>query len=365
MKIGSADDLENLYMAKFREFAANYGIFVEYTIDRAARDIGLHFTQLSAAGGRVVTPALVWFQMKGVSAAKLSRDQFEAADAVTLSLETKHLRFWHVALEPTYVVVYIESADQFLVVNIKEWVGQKLGEEVLTTSQESYSVRIGKKNELDDHAFRIILHKNLCSVVRDRLRASDDGEAQRFLAAAAIVKWMDQCRQSGVKTRIAVKAWISKTRMEFVFLSQDPGEDWKPVRLHWQVHTPPFTRVFPFLSFSGGRLARFQETVTLDYFAGEPFSETHRTIDWLDPAVAEEMDDEELENEGWLDLGGDLYTYGDIAAGEWTEHELAISLNDLGESWLAILKVMEEAEILAVENVEGWVSVAPWNTRDL
>jgi hypothetical protein len=85
----------------------------------------------------------------------------------------------------------------------------------------------------------------------------------------------------------------------------------------------------------------------------------------LDPATEEALEDEELEGEGWLDLGGGLYSYGDVAGYEWAEHQFDIALNDLGEAWLESLKVMEAAEILVVGDAEGWVSVAPWHARDL
>lgn len=366
MKIGAADDLEQRYMAKFRQFAAGFGTFVEYAADRAGRDIGLHFTQLASSGGRIVTPALVWFQMKGISAAKLPKEAFDAAEAVTLSLQINHLRFWYVAPEPTYLVVYVESADQFLVFNIKAWISEKLGEKVLTTTQQSFSVSINKKNILDDHAFRIILRKNLVSVARERLGTADDAEARQFLAASEVVKWIDDCRQQGVSTRIAVKVWITKTRTEVVFLKQAAGaDDWTPARVHWQYMMPPLMETFPFLTFSGGRQARFGEGVIIEEYEGEVYTEARQTIEWLDPNDADEMDDEDLENEGWLALGEDIYAYGEIAGGEWVEHEFDISLNDLGETWLATLKVMEAAEILVVGEVEGWVSVAPWHARDL
>lgn len=44
MKIGEKDDFEGQYMAKFRAMAAPHGVFMEYQVDRAGRDIGLHFT---------------------------------------------------------------------------------------------------------------------------------------------------------------------------------------------------------------------------------------------------------------------------------------------------------------------------------
>jgi hypothetical protein len=366
VKIGPADDLEHRYIAKFRLFAADYGTFVEYAADRGARDIGLHFTQFTADGGRVVTPALVWFQMKGVSASKLSKEAFDKAEAVTLQLQVNHLRFWYVAPEPTYLVVYIESADQFLVFNIKEWVRAELGEKVLSVTQKAFSVSIDKKNVLDDHAFRIMLRKNLVSVARDRLGAADDAEALRFLGASEVVKWMDACRQQGLSTRVAVKGWLTKMRSEVMFLSKGPEEsDWTPVRDHWQFRMPPLAETFPFLSFSGGRLARFEEQVVHDEYDGEVYTETRRSMTWLDPEIAEEMEGEEIDHEGWLDLGGDIYSYGDVAGGEWVEHEFDISLNELGETWLVALKVMEAAEILVVGEVEGWISVAPWHARDL
>ena len=366
VKIGAADDLEHVYMAKFRAFAAAYGTFVEYAADRAARDIGLHFTQLTAGGGRVVTPALVWFQMKGISAARLSLETFEAAETVSLPLQTDHLRFWYVAPESTYLVIYIESADQFLVFNVKDWVSEQQGDAILTSTQKTHTVKVDKKNLLDDHAFRIMLRKNLVSVVRDRLRSSDDRDAQRFLAASEVVKWMNVCREAGLQTRVSVRSWITKTRTEVAFLSRKDGDDdWQLVRQHWQFMMPTLTETFPFLSFSGGRQARFITREHAEEYDGEIYVEVLQSIEWLDDDVADEMDDEEIEGEGWLDLGEGVANYGDVAGGEYVEHELDIALNVLGETWLANLKIMEAAEILVVGDAEGWVSVAPWHARDL
>ncbi|MBO9501202.1 hypothetical protein [Brevundimonas sp. A19_0] len=128
---------------------------------------------------------------------------------------------------------------------------------------------------------------------------------------------------------------------------------------------PPLAETFPFLSFSGGRQARFGERITIEEYDGEIYTEPHRVIEWLDRNDADEMDDEELEGEGWLALGEDIYAYGEFAGGEWVEHEFDISLNELGENWLSTSKVMEAAEILVVGEAEGWVSVAPWHARDL
>jgi hypothetical protein len=122
MQIGVTDDFERQYMAKFRAIASTYGIFVEYSIDRAARDIGLHFTQESADNKKIVVPSLAWFQMKGIMTDTLPLSEYKATNIVSVPLSTNHLRFWYVSPESTFLVIYIGSADEFLVINIKDWV---------------------------------------------------------------------------------------------------------------------------------------------------------------------------------------------------------------------------------------------------
>lgn len=362
MKVGQSDDLEQRYMAKFREIAAHYGTFVEYSTDRAARDIGLHFTQPLEPSGKIVTPALVWFQMKGISSKALSLEAYESKSSVTLSLQTNHLRFWYVALEPTYLAVYVESAEKFLVMNIKEWVRSRIGEDILTSTKQTYSVSIDRKNILDDHAFQLMLRNNLVSIVRTRLGTLDDEEASRFLKGSEVVKWIDASQRAGIKTRVSVKSWLSKMRTEVAFLSSAQEEaDWLIVREHWEYCMPPLTETFPFLAITGGRVARFSQGTVSE---GDSYSH-RRIVDWVNPDTADSMDGEELDPDGWLDLGGDLYSYGDVAGGEWVSHELDIALNDLGASWLKTLTIMEKAEIIAVGKADGWVSVAPWHARDL
>jgi hypothetical protein len=105
MKIGATDDFEAQYMARFRQLAAPHGIFVEYSADRAGRDIGLHFTQPTQAGGKIVIPSLIFFQMKGIMPKTLALKQYEAADEASVVLEVSHLRFWCMNLQPTYLAV--------------------------------------------------------------------------------------------------------------------------------------------------------------------------------------------------------------------------------------------------------------------
>src|SRR5947209_2265277 len=160
MKIGETDDFESQYMAKFRAIAAPHGVFVEYQVDRAGRDIGLHFTQRKQSGGKIVLPSLAWFQMKGIMPSTLILKEYNEAEDVSVVLEVAHLRFWYMNVQPTYLVVYVGSADQFLAIDIKEWVRQKYGDKILTLNQKTAKVKVSKKNQLDDHLFHLIMERN-------------------------------------------------------------------------------------------------------------------------------------------------------------------------------------------------------------
>src|SRR5947209_3650514 len=118
LNVGATDKFEKIYKAKFASMAANYGLRVDYEMDRAAIDLGLHLTEPKGAG-ETVTDTRVWFQFKGKMQASLSREQFESAEHVALSLEMAHLRQWYRSPEPVYLTVYIESVDTFLAVDVK------------------------------------------------------------------------------------------------------------------------------------------------------------------------------------------------------------------------------------------------------
>ena len=63
MKIAKIDDFETGYVNKFRALASPFGLFLEHEKDRAALDLGMHFTQAKADGSKIVTPAIAWFQL--------------------------------------------------------------------------------------------------------------------------------------------------------------------------------------------------------------------------------------------------------------------------------------------------------------
>src|SRR2546429_308603 len=83
-------------MAKLRALLARHGVPLEYAVDRAAIDTGLH---LFAEGptGLDTSQVRVWFQAKGKHASTFSADKFHAGGTIAEQVQVNHLRFWYAA----------------------------------------------------------------------------------------------------------------------------------------------------------------------------------------------------------------------------------------------------------------------------
>ncbi len=369
MKIGATDEFESLYMAKFRQLAAPYGVLVEYALDRAGRDIGLHLTQpVASSRGKIVTPALIWFQMKGIMKQTLSIEDYESIEEVSVVLEVSHLRFWYMNVQPTYLAVYIESVNCFLAIDIKDWTRRNYGEAILTHSQKTITAKVHKRNVLDGHFFRLALNRNLVPALRNLLAQDDDKEIARFLRDSILVKWLASCARLGAEARMTVIRWITKMRTEVCFESRVDEEDWKQIREHWQFAMGEIADNFPFLTLKPKRKAVQQERIELIDTGDD---EERECVSTVISFVEEEEDDEdgwaydEMDHECLLAIGNDEYSYGGMAGGEYVVHEIGINLNEIGERWAATLQVLEEAEIISVDMSPHWIDVAPWHARDV
>ena len=76
-------------------------------------------------------------------------------------------------------------------------------------------------------------------------------------------------------------------------------------------------------------------------------------------------DDDRIDGECLPAIGNSEYSYGEIAAGEYSAHEIHICLIEIGERWAATLQVLEAAEIIAVDMSPHFLDVAPWHARDI
>lgn len=367
MKIGGRDDFENRYMGKFRALAANYGVFVEYERDRAGRDIGLHLTQPdSNRDGKIVTPALIWFQMKGIMEGTLSREEYDAVEEVALDLEVAHLRFWYLNVQPTYLALYIESVDRFLAIDLQKWVGAHIGADILTLEQKTVRVKVSKKNELDNEFFRAVLHGNLVPILRQSLRNENDKEIARFLRDSSVVQWLSRCQQQGIQARLTVVKWMSKMRTEAYFEAREQDGDWELFRTHWQYSMGELALAFPYVKFTPEtRAEMIHYPETIEDFDGHEFQIWHESFIAIETETGMEIDDDELEGECLLELGDGEFSYGDMGGGEIVEHRLALELNEIGVRWAETLAVLVKAEVLSVDSEPHTVSVAPWHARDV
>lgn len=167
MKITKNDVFERKYVAKFRHLAAIFGEFVLYERDKGSRDIGIHLTRKTSDGSETVSSTLCWFQLKGISAGSLAEKRNRDSSTTKIQIYTKHLRFWYVQPMPTYLAVYLESDDCFVVTDIKKYIERAWGRNIFTLSQESVTVEISNQSVLDKTAFGHILARgDVDSLVR-------------------------------------------------------------------------------------------------------------------------------------------------------------------------------------------------------
>lgn len=341
LKIGKNDHFERIYMAKFRALAAEFGEFVEYERDRAGRDIGLHFVSKTADGGEIVSPSLVWFQMKGVQADTLSEEQFAACDRLGISLKLGHLRFWYIAPEPTYLALYIEAVDKFFVLNIQKYVTDNYGDDILTHAQKTLTVYVSKNSELDAQAFYLIKRRRSAAAWRDKI-AEGKQHANIFFRDAELIRRLSTIVDRNVTINFILRKYMSKLRSEAYFVEAADDSDEEPVviREHWQYMMPDdLSWSFPYLEFN-------------------PYGED----DELEDAF---WDDDE--NGDWppLELPNGKEVYPDSGF-EIVEYVMSVTLNDIGKAWEQTLCVMEYAGFIELNDTgASYVSVAPWHGRDV
>jgi hypothetical protein len=116
---GESDVFQAIYMAKLTALLTPHGLVLTYGLDRAAIDTGLHLF-LEGEGTRPASQVRVWFQAKGKKAGTLPLEKYRAARKVKVKVEVDHLRFWVAAPEPVYLVVYVESGDEFIAEDVRD-----------------------------------------------------------------------------------------------------------------------------------------------------------------------------------------------------------------------------------------------------
>jgi len=334
MVVGKTDVFERKYMAKFKEFASEYGEFVNYERDRCGRDIGIHFIQRLQNGEEKVTSSLVWFQLKGLMKETFTESDFENKD-VKITIELKHLKYWYLQPINTYLVAYIESKDLFLILNTQRYIEEVFGKAILSDESKTKTIIFNKDSILDDHALKLIIRKGEMSEWQRGLNM--EPEIARICIKNYNLIW--HLRKSFEEDRlfkVEFKDWQSKSRSE-LYIKEMVNNDWHYLRveLEYMSSLEDFEKNYPFLDFISN--------INDDY------------LDW------DEEDNVKYEFESGIEIEGI------DASGEYYFYEFEVKLNDFGKELLEKIKVLNEIGLIEIkkEIETEIISIAPWNKRDI
>ena len=223
-EIGASDRFERIYTQKFRNLTARLGEFVMYERDRGVRDIGIHLTTKLRTGSERLTTALLWFQLKGIMATTLTRAQFNSASSVALPLAVGHLRYWYLQPVPTYLVVYVECIETFLVLNVSEYVASTWGNAILRLDQKTATVRIPKDSILDDQAFRLIVQPHDIDEWKKAL-GTDNDQVGGCYRDYNLISTLGSVDARCVSHSLEFWDWRSKARAQlYIVENRRPGE---------------------------------------------------------------------------------------------------------------------------------------------
>ena len=346
--VGKTDAFEQNYMAKFEELATHYGVFVKYERDRAARDIGLHLTKDLRSGKKQVTNSLVWFQMKGVMATTLNKEEFEKAKCVGLSMDIEHLRHWFLDKEPTHLIVYIESVDQFLVMNLQTYIAETWGRGILTLDQKSATVTVPASSVLDEQAFAILTRY---ADMAQWVKALDAEQADVELLSrdCNLIYAFSSAEASQVECGVLWTKWLSKMRGELrvaerpIDFEGDVADGWETIHEHWQYGGINPENSYPYL----------------ELFALEDYEPETFTNAWGDEELVDDGETIVLKN-------GD-HVFGPNAANEYCHFVFGARLNEYGVKLQSYVETLVQIGLLELRDPTSdghtFIDIAPWHNR--
>lgn len=346
--VGKTDAFEQNYMAKFEQLATHHGVFVKYERDRAARDIGLHLTKNMKSGKKQVTNSLIWFQMKGVMAATVPAEQFEGAKSVSLSMDIEHLRHWFLDKEPTHLVVYVESVDQFLVINLQDYVEKTWGRDILILDQKTATVTVPASSVLDEQAFAILLRYADIAQWTKALNA-DQADMRLLNRDTNLIYAIGTADKRGVNCGVLWRKWLSKMRHELRVAERsaqfdgDIDDGWEVIHEHWEY---------------GG----------IDPEASYPYLELFALEDYDPATFTNRWGEEELDEDGiTVTLKNGDEVFGPNAANEYCEFVFGARLNARGDKLFAYVESLLKMGLLELRDSDAkghtFLSIAPWHSR--
>lgn len=356
VRVGRTDKFERQYKELFRQKFSSRGEVVEYENDRAARDIGIHLTKPSLSGGEDFTSALCWFQLKGIMASTLSSLEIRDLEDIPYQLDVAHLRYWYMQPVPTYLALYLEADNLFLILNLKTYVNNRWGNQIFTLKQKSATIHIPKSSLLDEQAIEIIIRQH-DSIAWVQALKSTEPEIAHCQRDFSVIWRLGTAVSRRVQHLVRLIDWQSKTRGEIHFSEKGSDSKWQQFRTHWQhrLRAEDLEAVYPYLEF---------------FAPGNPPPEKNEKDNEEDEDEDEELDwysDEIVyEDQPVLRLSNGILIAGENQANEYNEYKLGIRLNTLGQALYFYVEDLIKINFIEIDvNRSEFVSVAPWNNRSV
>jgi hypothetical protein len=282
--------------------------------------------------------------MKGIMADTLTLEDFENKESLSISLEVKHLRYWYLQPMPTYLVVYVDSVDKFLILNIQNYVTEHWGRDILSLDQKTATVHIPTDSELDNQAFYLILVKSDIEEWKKALE-SEEGNVRLCRRDYNLIWHLGTAEERCVQHRVVFWDWFSKNRSQLYILERALAGDteWENLREHWQAAMSVYNleSEYPYVEF-----------YSLEHIdAGEDI--------WGDKEEEDEYDD----------VPPVALSNGNVVRGvnfcfEYFEYCFGMRLNELGKEMLSWIQTLAISGLVEIDPGKSeFISIAPWHGR--
>jgi hypothetical protein len=337
----SAQDVfERKYMNRFRDQVSDIGVVVTYERDRAARDIGVHLFRTKDSGDQEATGSLIWFQMKGLMNQSMTAEEFAKLDSIPVRVRVSDLQLWVKSNAPTYLAVYVESADTFFVLDVVAYARTRFGDSLFILKEKTVTIHVSRSSPLDERTFEILFARGSVDEWSRILRCTED-EALLCLRDLPVIWHIGTAERRRMELRLLVTDWQSKLRGEVALQERPQGSikeaDWIPVRVHLQfmLAIDDVEGMYPHLDF-------------------EPADEDFQSeCDWSneDGNPSHELKDGTI-------------VYGRNVSDEYHSFELRPKLNEAGLRLFSLIERLIDASIADTPDGElTMINIAPWEQR--
>lgn len=342
MSISNNTAFERIYTSKFESLYSKYGEFVTYRRDLAKRDIGIHLVEKSYFQGEELSPCLCWFQLKGITGKRLPAKKYDSSDEVRISLKVDHLRFWYKQLMPTYLALYIESKDLFLVTNLKKYIQKNYGDKIFEIKTKTLSISVSSNSQLDEQAFNLILDEGKIEQWREFIDL-ESKEIHYCIRDFGLIYNLGDSNNNIKENILYLKDWISKTRTELEFCQLQENNTqctiWRHIEFMLLRNKIEFR--FPYLDFFALPENFYEEEDTNFYFEGP-------------------------ENEEILHLNRGDTILGINHSNEFVIFKIGYRFNEIGLKIYNSVTKLNKMNFISKEMFDNnGIDMAPWHFRDV